>query len=348
MTTIFVSYTKEDTDCAEHIRQSLEAKGYTIWREPTSLTMESILYPRTIENVILGSAVFVLVWSSSAAQSEWVERHILFAQQLEKSIVPVVIDGTDLPTTLIVSMTITIQTSCNDVATQLLPHLPPPDSADPLIVLSEKAAHEFIRVRKEAIDQAADMLKRGEHREAVLAILEYLAHNDLMMGVREKAQEVLDADAKKVTTPAFRPETQEQIEEKQRLKAAFADMEKQQPAFLDEAGKSIIERVATFLAILFGVTAFGSSFPPPYLKTNAWNKYLVIATLLCYLAALALGMLAIRPRSYAWHRYQASMMAETLKKIIAYKKRLVQWAGILFAIGTLILAFLIVSIVWNV
>ena len=27
------------------------------------------------------------------------------------------------------------------------------------------------------------------------------------------------------------PETQEQIEEKQRLKAAFADMEKQQPAF---------------------------------------------------------------------------------------------------------------------
>ncbi len=211
MTTIFVSYTKEDTDCAEHIRQSLEAKGYTIWREPTSLTMESILYPRTIENVILGSAVFVLVWSSSAAQSEWVERHILFAQQLEKSIVPVVIDGTDLPTTLIVSMTITIQTSCNDVATQLLPHLPPPDSADPLIVLSEKAAHEFIRVRKEAIDQAADMLKRGEHREAVLAILEYLAHNDLMMGVREKAQEVLDADAKKVTTPAFRPEESRHI-----------------------------------------------------------------------------------------------------------------------------------------
>ncbi len=30
----------------------------------------------------------------------------------------------------------------------------------------------------------------------VLAILEYLAHNDLMMGVRDKAQEVLDDDAK--------------------------------------------------------------------------------------------------------------------------------------------------------
>jgi hypothetical protein len=144
------------------------------------------------------------------------------------------------------------------------------------------------------------------------------------------------------------PETQDEVEEKQRLQAIFTDMEGQQLAFLDAAGKSIIERGATFLAILFGVTAFGSSFPPLYLKTNAWNKYLVIATLLCYLVALALGMLAIRPRSYTWHRYQSATMAQTFKKIVNYKKRLVQWAGILFAVGTLILALLIVSIVWTV
>ncbi len=168
--------------------------------------MESILYPRTIENVILGSAALVLLWSSSAAQSEWVERHILFAQQVKKPIVPVVLDGTGLPPTLIVSTTITGQPPCSDVSTQLLPHLPLVGSTDALIVLSEKAAHDFIRIRKEAIEQAAEMLKRDEQREAVLAILEYLAHTDLMLGVRDKAQEVLDADAKKATAPAFRPE----------------------------------------------------------------------------------------------------------------------------------------------
>jgi TIR domain len=211
MITIFVSHTKEDTDCAEHIRQDLETKGYTTWREPTSLTMESILYPRTIENVILGSVALVLVWSTSAAQSEWVERHILFAQQVKKPIIPIVIDGTDLSNTLIVRTTITSQPPCSDVSAQLLPHLPPPSSADPLTMLSEKAAHEYIRIRKEAIDEAADMLKRDEHREAVLALLEYLAHNDLMMGVREKAQEALDVDAKKVTAPAFRPEDSRHI-----------------------------------------------------------------------------------------------------------------------------------------
>jgi hypothetical protein len=144
------------------------------------------------------------------------------------------------------------------------------------------------------------------------------------------------------------PETQDQIEEKQRLKETFADMEKDQLAFLDAAGKSVIERVATFLAILFGVTAFGSSFPPAYLKSNPSMKYLIIIILLCYLVAMALAMLAIQLRSSTWHRYQAKEMAETLKGIIAYKKRLVQWAGMVFAIGTLILAVLIVSLIWNV
>src|SRR2546421_733167 len=54
MTTIFVSHAKEDTESAEQIRQGLESLGYKVWREPVSLSMESILYPRTIENVILG------------------------------------------------------------------------------------------------------------------------------------------------------------------------------------------------------------------------------------------------------------------------------------------------------
>lgn len=206
MTTIFVSHSKEDIDCAEHIRQILEANGYTTWREPTSLTMESILYPRIIENAILGSAAVVLLWSRNAARLEQVERHILFAQRLKKPIIPAVLDSTSLPNILIVNTIIISQLLCNDLSSQLLPHLSPPRTTDPLIVLSQKAANEFIRTRKEAIDQAAEMLRRNEHREAVLAILEYLAQNDLMMGVREKAQEVLDADAKQGITSAFHSE----------------------------------------------------------------------------------------------------------------------------------------------
>lgn len=201
MTTIFVSFAKEDAACAESILQGLEAKGYSAWREPKSLELSSILYPRTIENVILSSAAVVLVWSSSASRSEWVERHIHFAQRLKKPILPVLIDGTDLPNTLIADKTIAGQLPCTDVITHMLPLLPPPNKPDPLTRLAEKAADDRIAVRKEAIDAAAEMLRGGEQREAVLAILEYLAHNDLMMGVRDKAQEVLDADARKAAAP---------------------------------------------------------------------------------------------------------------------------------------------------
>jgi hypothetical protein len=140
-------------------------------------------------------------------------------------------------------------------------------------------------------------------------------------------------------------ETQDEIEEKKRIKAIFADMESKQLDFLDEAGKSMIERIATFLTVLFAVTAFGGNFSPTYLKTNPWEKYLIIVILFCYILAMGMAILAIQPRSHPRYRYQVQKMAEELQRMITRKKRLVQWAGILFALGTVALAGLIVAII---
>ncbi|GAC1408101.1 MAG: hypothetical protein NVSMB49_28290 [Ktedonobacteraceae bacterium] len=207
MTRIFVSHTPEDTPCAEKIRTDLEAKGYTIWRQPESLQMSDILYPRTIETMILGSAAIILVWNKRASQSEWVERHVLLAQRLRKLLLPVLLDRTPLPITVVISTSISTQMPCTDVIAHLLQSsiLPAPENTDQLIAFSEQAAHDLIRERKAAIDMAAEMLTRNEHREAVLAILEYLAHNDLMMGVREKAQDVIDADTNRQIPPSPKP-----------------------------------------------------------------------------------------------------------------------------------------------
>src|SRR2546427_7371648 len=211
MTTIFVSHAKEDAACAESIRKGLETRGYSIWREPLTLSLKSLQYTRTMENALLGSAAIVVLSSSSAAGSEWVERHILLAQRLKKPLFPIVLDGTDLPTTLIVDIIITGKPSCDDALAQLLPHLPPAHSTDALILLSEEAAHDSLlslRTRKAAIDTAAAILQRGEHREAVLALLEYIARRDPTMTVRDKAIAVLEADAKQATPPPplLRPE----------------------------------------------------------------------------------------------------------------------------------------------
>jgi hypothetical protein len=147
--------------------------------------------------------------------------------------------------------------------------------------------------------------------------------------------------------PLFEPESesQEELEKRQRLKDIFADLEKKQPDFLDEAGKSIIERIATFLAILFAVTALGSTFPPKYLVGKPNDKYLIIAILICYLIAMGMGMWAIQPRNYGLYQYNVTRQEKEWEQLIARKKFWVRFAGILFGIGTVALAGLIVSII---
>jgi TIR domain len=193
MITVFISHAPEDADCAGEMRQGLEGKGYRVWRAPDYPTPADASYSYVVENGIMGSASMLLLWSSSAARFDWGRRHLAFAQRLNKPVVPVLFDETELPGTLLDDPIVAGHGSCSEVLARVLPCLPAPESDEPLLTMSELAAQEYIRQRKEAIDLAAGMVQHGEHRAETLAILEYLAHNDLVSGVREKAQSVLAA-----------------------------------------------------------------------------------------------------------------------------------------------------------
>jgi hypothetical protein len=143
-------------------------------------------------------------------------------------------------------------------------------------------------------------------------------------------------------------DSQEPSEEGRQLVTLFNDMENKQLDFLDESGKSVIERIATFLAVLFGVTAFGSNFPPAYLKGNLPAKILVIVTLILYLAAMGAAIWAIQPRYYRRYTYNVSRLGKELEKITKHKMFWLRVAGVLFALGSVALAVLIVSIIWAV
>jgi hypothetical protein len=147
--------------------------------------------------------------------------------------------------------------------------------------------------------------------------------------------------------PLFEPESesQKQVEKRQRLRTIFTDLEGRQPDFLDEAAKSIIERIATFLAILFAAIALGGTFPPKFLIHNARNTFLVIAILICYLLAMGMGMWAIQPHSYDLYLYNMTRQEKEWKRIISRKKFWVRFAGILFGVGTVALAVLIIFII---
>src|SRR5436190_18199083 len=67
-------------------------------------------------------------------------------------------------------------------------------------------------------------------------------------------------------------DAEEPSDQSKRVKAVFDELETKQLDTLDEAGKSVIERIATFLGVLFAITVLSNNFPPPYLKGNTPAK----------------------------------------------------------------------------
>jgi hypothetical protein len=80
--------------------------------------------------------------------------------------------------------------------------------------------------------------------------------------------------------PSTIPVQQDQglSEAEKQLVSVFTDLESKQLDFLDEASKSLIERISTFLTVLLGVTILNNTFPPAYLKGNLGTKWLVLVT----------------------------------------------------------------------
>lgn len=140
-------------------------------------------------------------------------------------------------------------------------------------------------------------------------------------------------------------ESAEQAEEAQRLNDIFADMEKKQPDVLDETAKSIIERIATFLAVLFAVTALGNNFPPKYLVGNVQEKGLVIAILASYLLALFAAMWSLQPRNYSMYVFNRTRRKKEWEQLLRRKTRWTKIAGALFVLGTVALAFLVAFLI---
>jgi hypothetical protein len=201
MSNIFIASAHEDLAYLDLVRQELEAKGYTLLYEGQSLALNTVLSSQTPELAIVSSTAMVLIWS--AAQSGPVMQHILFAHQLKKLIIPIMLDSTMLPAGIDASLA--IQTTCTGadmptIMAHLCTHLPAPGSTDPLIQICQQITHPHISKRKDAINAAAVLLQRNEHRDELLALLAYIARKDMITSVRDKAQALLDAEHKGTNT----------------------------------------------------------------------------------------------------------------------------------------------------
>ena len=132
------------------------------------------------------------------------------------------------------------------------------------------------------------------------------------------------------------------------VNAIFDEIESKQLDNLNDAGKSLIERIATFLGVLFGLSILSSNFPPSYLKGNTPVKVLLIAALAGYLLAIGAALWATQVRYYHRYTYNVTRSQAELTKKIRNKVNWLRAANILFALGTVVLAALLIVIVWNV
>ncbi len=128
----------------------------------------------------------------------------------------------------------------------------------------------------------------------------------------------------------------------------FLDLERKQIDFLNEAGKSLIERISTFLAILLGASVLSNSFPPTYLKGDLLARVIIFLTLGCYILAMGIVMWNIRPRWYRHYLHNMSALVRVRDRMIQQKMLYLRISGVLFLLGSVSLAVLIVEIVWKI
>jgi len=142
--------------------------------------------------------------------------------------------------------------------------------------------------------------------------------------------------------------TAEPPEEDRNIVALFSDMRGKQLDFLDATGKSLIERIATFLTVLFAVTALSGTFPPAYLKGNTTAKVFIVLTLILFMASLFSAIRAIRPFAYNYNEHNINSMRDALQEMSHRKSYWLRLANWLFVAGSIALSLLIIAIMWGV
>ncbi len=204
MTRIVFVHTSASATLADALRQELCAKGYIV---PDHPLLNAQVGSRQRERAIVGCAAVVVFWEQSVAAA-WEAVVLPTVQRFPKPLFPIVLDATPLPQELAALPTLAGQLTVGPTVAALvgLPGFPSARSVDPLQILYEEATDEIIRIERAAIERAASMLPNAQQRDAVVALLTYLAAHDPLSTMQTLANKVLLDDARqRVPVPPFAP-----------------------------------------------------------------------------------------------------------------------------------------------
>ena len=93
---VFISHSHIDRHTAVELQRILDEHGAQTFLDQDEIeTLDNL--PDRVRDGIAGSDYFLLLWSASAAASAWVRREWETAHKRGKTIIPYVLDGTELP-----------------------------------------------------------------------------------------------------------------------------------------------------------------------------------------------------------------------------------------------------------
>jgi hypothetical protein len=98
---IFISYSKKDTEIAVRLFEDLEKEGHDVWIDRSLSGGEK--WRETIENALREANQMIVLVSQNALESEWLRHELSLAYGWEKRIIPVMIGelgGSNIPITL--------------------------------------------------------------------------------------------------------------------------------------------------------------------------------------------------------------------------------------------------------
>jgi hypothetical protein len=91
MSHIFISYSHKDKTYAHRLQQHLLEQGFNVWMDDR--IEYGANWPREIERRLKECAVFILIMSPNSSESRSVQNELVFVQELNKPIFPLLLDG---------------------------------------------------------------------------------------------------------------------------------------------------------------------------------------------------------------------------------------------------------------
>ncbi|MFO0041124.1 MAG: toll/interleukin-1 receptor domain-containing protein, partial [Pseudomonadota bacterium] len=91
---VFLSYSRADQALAQRLAATLQQAGFEVWWD--TLIEGGEAFAKSIEAALEASDAVIVLWSKTAAASDWVLDEAARARDLKK-LVPLGIDGTDPP-----------------------------------------------------------------------------------------------------------------------------------------------------------------------------------------------------------------------------------------------------------